>query len=307
MKKMIFLLATVISAAVSFAQDSLLIHSSGNVAFRNSTLKVDSIIFIPTIPDSLYLYESSTVAYKNSLLSVDSITFVKINSLGPTLDGYTYPTVTIGNQVWLAENLRTTKFNDGTPVTLVQDKDVWYNNKVNLSKLPFMCWPNNDSITYRANNYGAIYNWYVVKTGKICPIGWHVPSDAEWTTMEVFLQNNNYNFDGTVDTDNNRDTNNKIAKAIASTTGWAFSSTTGAAGNTDFPAYRNKSGFSGYPAGTRNFFGNYINVGAVGFWYTSTPSSTLLAQVRFINNSKILIESSSVNMEAGCSVRCIKD
>ena len=96
------------------------------------------------------------------------------------IDGNIYHTVIIGNQIWLAENLKTTKYNDGTPVSLVTDNTGW----INLST-PGYCWYDND-ITNR-ETYGALYNWYAVQTGKLCPKGWHVPSDAEWTVLTDFL------------------------------------------------------------------------------------------------------------------------
>jgi hypothetical protein len=97
------------------------------------------------------------------------------------IDGNEYGIVTIGNQIWMAENLRTTKFNDGTPIPLVTNHEAWY--KLNS---PGYCWYDNDEKKYR-DVYGALYNWYAVNTGKLCPKGWHVPSDAEWTELITFL------------------------------------------------------------------------------------------------------------------------
>ena len=97
------------------------------------------------------------------------------------VDGNTYKTVIIGTQVWMAENLKTTKYNDGIQIPLVTDPITW----INLKSAAY-CWYNNDLATNK-NIYGAIYNWLVVNTGKLCPIGWHVPSDTEWTTLTTFL------------------------------------------------------------------------------------------------------------------------
>lgn len=96
-------------------------------------------------------------------------------------DGNTYNMVTIGTQVWLKENLKTTKFNDGSSIPLITDNNQWKSLKSSG-----YCWYMNDM----ANNketYGALYNWYSVSTGKLCPIGWHVPSRTEWTTLIDFL------------------------------------------------------------------------------------------------------------------------
>jgi uncharacterized protein (TIGR02145 family) len=97
------------------------------------------------------------------------------------IDGTVYGTVNIGTQVWLTENLATTKYNNDTPISLVTDQTAWNN----LSSGAY-CWFNNDGPTYRITN-GALYNWHAVSTGKLCPAGWHVPTDAEWTTLITFL------------------------------------------------------------------------------------------------------------------------
>ena len=96
-------------------------------------------------------------------------------------DGYVYHTVTIGAQVWMVENLKTTKYNDGTAIPLVTDSTAWA-----ILTIPGYCWYNNDAVTYKAT-YGALYNWYAVNTGKLAPKGWHVPADAEWTKLITFL------------------------------------------------------------------------------------------------------------------------
>ena len=92
-------------------------------------------------------------------------------------DRNVYKTVIIGTQVWMAENLKTTKYKDGTAIPLVTDGNAWA-----ALSTPGYCWYNNDAATYE-DTYGVLYNWYTVNTGKLCPTGWHVPSDAEWTTI----------------------------------------------------------------------------------------------------------------------------
>lgn len=95
-------------------------------------------------------------------------------------DGNTYKTVLIGSQTWMAENLKTTKYNDGTSIPNVTDDKTWL-----ALKTPAYCWFNN-SISNK-DNYGAYYNWYVVGTGKLCPSGWRVPSEADWNVLSVLL------------------------------------------------------------------------------------------------------------------------
>src|SRR5664280_817425 len=165
-----------------------------------------------------------------------------VNTLGTTLgndmsfttlitdiDGNVYTSVIIGTQVWFIENLKTTKYNDNTSIPLVTDITAW-----SALSTPAYCWQNNDAAANKAT-YGALYNWYAVDAASnnnknICPTGWHVPSDSDWTTLENYLIANGYNFDNTT-------TGNKIAKALASETGWAASSVDGAVGNSDHPTY----------------------------------------------------------------------
>jgi len=93
-------------------------------------------------------------------------------------DGNTYSIVQIGTQLWMAENLRTTRYNDGTDIPL--KTEVW-----DITSVPAFTWPNNDKETY--GEYGALYNWYAVNTGKLCPKGWHIPSQSEWTSLVNYL------------------------------------------------------------------------------------------------------------------------
>jgi hypothetical protein len=91
------------------------------------------------------------------------------------IDGNIYKTVIIGNQIWMAENLRTTRLNDGKQILYVTDKLAW--SQLNI---PAYCWDNNIG-SENNRQYGALYNWYTVETGRLCPNGWHVPSDKTGT------------------------------------------------------------------------------------------------------------------------------
>jgi hypothetical protein len=100
-----------------------------------------------------------------SIAQTDSVT---------DIDGNTYSIIKIRNQIWMVENLRTTRLNDGIVIPLVENSNEW-----RLTSQPAYCWYNNDEKTNK-NLYGALYNWFAVQTGKLCPIGWHVPSDKVW-------------------------------------------------------------------------------------------------------------------------------
>ena len=97
------------------------------------------------------------------------------------IEGNVYNVVTIGTQVWMAENLKTTRFNDNSSIPQVTVTADWI-----VLTTPAYCWMLNDEVTYK-DLYGALYNWFAVNSGKLCPTGWHVPSDAEFMTLEEAL------------------------------------------------------------------------------------------------------------------------
>jgi uncharacterized protein (TIGR02145 family) len=226
------------------------------------------------------------------------------------IDGNVYDTVTIGTQVWMAENLKTTNYSDGTPIPLVNNTISW-DALTETSKA--YCWYNDD-IANKAT-YGALYTWAAAMNGAagtnnnpsgiqgVCPTGWHLPSDAEWTQMENYLADNGYNYDGT--TGGGSD---KIAKSLTSTSGWNSSSNTGAVGNTDYPAYRNKSGFTALPGGFRSTLGAFLNIDNFGYWWSTRESSTpAYCRSMGYDYSGETSEDNRTSKEIGMSVRCVKD
>jgi len=194
------------------------------------------------------------------------------------VDGNSYSTVTIGTQVWMAENLRTTKYKDNTAIPLVTDNTAWFN----LST-PGYCWYNNDAATYKGT-YGALYNWYTVNTGKLCPTGWHVPTDAEWTTLTTYLGGEG------------------IAGGKLKETGtshWLGPLNTGAT---------NTTGFTAVPGGSRAFFGAFDGgIRGIGDWWSSTESSTAGAWYRIMSNFLTSVDRSDSPKRSGLSVRCVRD
>ena len=221
-------------------------------------------------------------------------------------DGNIYNTVKIGTQTWMAENLKTTRYNDGSDIPLVTDSLTW----LNLSS-PGYCWYKNNESAYK-DLYGGLYNWYCIGTGNLCPDGWHVPTDAELTTLEIYLQNNGYNYDGIPDDDNNRSTNNKTAKALASATGWIMVSGTsgfeGVIGRPDYPDKRNASGFSALPASRRDYLARFLPDGYNCDLWCATESGVSTAYNRTMTWNQVdVIRYSAVDKKMGFSVRCIKD
>jgi uncharacterized protein (TIGR02145 family) len=207
------------------------------------------------------------------------------------IDGNQYNYIKIGTQVWMAENLRTTKFNDGTAIPLGTAN--WPEGS------PAYCWYNNDEATYKAT-YGALYNWSAVfmNGGKLCPTNWHVSTDDEWTTMENYLIANGYNYDGTT-------TGNKIAKSLAAKTDWTSSSVIGSVGNTDYPAKRNQTGFTALPGGYRSRSGTFYSIHDRGLWWSQLITSNWYRSIDY--NLREVTRLSDLPEDSGLSVRCVRD
>jgi uncharacterized protein (TIGR02145 family) len=190
-------------------------------------------------------------------------------------EGNVYHTVSIGTQVWLVENLKSTTYNDGTLIPYVEDNKAWANN---IS--PGYCWYNNDVTT--KTSYGALYNWYTVNTGKLCPSGWHVPNDAEWTILTTFL--------GGINT-----AGGKLKEA--GTTLW-ISPNTGAT---------NETGFTAIPGGARDATGPFFSMGYSCFLWSATELNVSDVLYRSLRNSSSEITRDSNYRIFGYSVRCLRD
>ncbi len=194
-------------------------------------------------------------------------------------DGNTYNTVTIGTQVWMLENLKTTHYRDGTEITY----NVW------SAGTEAYCWYGNDPAN--KDLYGAIYNNYAVTNAhNLCPSGWSVPSDADWTTLSAYLETNGYGYEGS---------GSDIAKSLASTSGWAADGTPGNVGNDQIT--NNASGFTGLPGGHRSPDGDFYNLTSyAGWWSTSNWNRSISSNVSTPNRG-------DADLNYGFSVRCIKD
>ena len=191
-------------------------------------------------------------------------------------DGNVYNTVIIGTQTWMVENLKTTKYNDGTTVLLVTDNNQWRNLNTDA-----YCWYNNDPDTYK-DPYGALYNWYAVNTGKLCPSGWHVPTHDEWTALTDYLG-------GGV-----------VAGGKLKESGILHWDSP----NVDAT---NETGFTGLPGGARQD-GGFMFLGISGSWWTSTEYNSSWAFERGLNYNSGSVFWVSFNPKTnGYSVRCLKD
>jgi uncharacterized protein (TIGR02145 family) len=221
------------------------------------------------------------------------------------IDGNVYKTVTIGTQTWMAENLRTTRYNDSTLIPLPFAKS----SEVIMA--PYVCTYKYTTNADTIKTYGRLYNWYALYTGKLCPKGWHIPTDAEWTTLTNYLTEHGYNYDGSAAATPAPGTTpeNMIGKALASSTGWLSSAIEGSVGNTDFPDKRNATGFTAFPGGARNEVGQFTQIGVAGYWWSFTESNTNTANAigRSLINSNYSLNAGTTSKTCGFSVRCVKD
>ncbi|MFL2626500.1 MAG: fibrobacter succinogenes major paralogous domain-containing protein [Flavobacteriaceae bacterium] len=232
---------------------------------------------------------------------IDFTTEESCNETGTVTDqdGNSYDYLCYGDQVWTVENAEMVTYRDGTPITQVTDQTEWANLTTGA-----WCYYNNDPTKPR------FYNWYAVMgmhdtdpntpNKEFAPEDWHVPSDTEWTTLENYLIANGYNYDGTT-------TGNKLAKSMASTTGWDFSTTAGAPGNDQ--SLNNSSGFNAFPEGDRLTNGSFILEGYNVFFWSSTGigSSSNSAWDRNLENINSGFYRNNNNWRNGFSVRFVRD
>lgn len=219
------------------------------------------------------IYKDGVKMYEQHISNVDSVVFKAAPDTIMDIDGNVYRTVTfnIGSlkMTWMADNLKTTKLNDGTPIDQVINVNARYQDGSNTGDYrmtPAYCWHMNQ--TYNKDIYGAMYNHLAIETGKLAPKGWHVASNAEWTLIENYLAtipaNNNDGvsvYDGTA---------LKVAKSMASQFTWSSTSAWQQIGNN--PNANNNSGLGLVACGYRDG-SSWGQVGANGFYWTSTVTT----------------------------------
>jgi len=183
-------------------------------------------------------------------------------------------TVTIGTQIWTLKNLDVTTYRNGDPIPQVQDPNAWANLTTGA-----WCYYNND--TANGTVYGKLYNWYAVNDPRgLAPVGYHVPSDSEWTTLTNFLGGESV-----------------AGGKMKATTLWN-SPNTGAT---------NSSGFTGFPGGLRGYLGPFYNIGNEGTWWSSSEYSAAYAWIRNLDYSTSLADRYYSFKNYGWSVRCLRD
>jgi uncharacterized protein (TIGR02145 family) len=194
------------------------------------------------------------------------------------IDGNVYNTVKIGDQVWMTQNLKTTRFYDNIRIPQVADNSAW----ANLTT-PGWCWYANDEFG-NGPVYGALYNWFAVSTDKLCPNGWHVPSEKEWIILSYYLGGDS------------------IASGKLKEVGADHWSTPNAGASNEF-------GFTALPGGYRTGLvaGSFRTKKYYGWWWTATETDEIGARARLLTYDASEIAAGSGLKKNGYSVRCVKD
>lgn len=188
-------------------------------------------------------------------------------------DGNVYSAVVIGHQEWFAENLKTTKYNNGTPIPNVTVATEW-------SQLTTGACCSYDNNINNVGTYGLLYNWRAVNSGKLCPAGWHVPTETEWAVLTDYLGG-------------------------ADKAGGKLKETGTRHWNSPNAGATNATGFTAIPGGYR--LHNSSEMGKCGRWWSATEYSSDFAWYQTLCNSNYSIVSGTIEKTLGFSVRCVKD
>jgi uncharacterized protein (TIGR02145 family) len=202
-------------------------------------------------------------------------------------EGNVYKTIGIGSQIWMAENLKTTRYRNGDLIGTTNPST----QDISGENTPRYQWAYNDDES-NAAIYGRLYTWHAVTDSRnVCPAGWHVPTDSEWTILTGYLLNNCYGYSGNERT---------YIETSMVTSSWILGYCVCHTGN-------NSSGFTALQSGYREHLnGNFYHVGVDCWWWSSTEYSAADAYYRLIDNSSI-VNSHYDNKQLGFSVRCLKD
>jgi uncharacterized protein (TIGR02145 family) len=212
------------------------------------------------------------------LLVNTSVLSQQYGSLKDPRDSKVYKTVKIGEQVWMAQNLDVSTFNNGDPIPQALSSEEW--RQADKNKQPAWCYYWNDKSLSR--KYGKLYNWYAVADPRgLAPKGFHIPTDSDWRKLYAFL--------GGIET---------AGYKLKNKTGWLDD------GNGD-----NSVGFYGLAAGQRGDLGDcdFVSLGLSSFWWSTTEFKKDYAKVAFLFSYSKMVEHVPFSKGRGFSVRCIKN
>lgn len=241
------------------------------------------------------------------LNAIHSITFIENGgefvcgvSTITDIDGNVYNTVLIGEQCWMKENLKTTKYRNNTPIEYPgSDNSAWQNNTTGA-----YAWYEND-ISWK-DSYGALYNWHAVNNANgLCPTGWHMSSDTEWTQLVDYVAAQGFP---------NSNVSNGAGNALKSCRK-LNSPLGGDCITNEHPRWESHGihhgidmfGFSALPGGIRYANGGFYNIGSHSLWWSSTEHSSASAWYRFVSFDSGSVNRSNFSNTYGFSVRCLRD
>ncbi|MFT3911939.1 MAG: fibrobacter succinogenes major paralogous domain-containing protein [Ferruginibacter sp.] len=231
---------------------------------------------IKSFPGSITTLFSLLLFVAGCEKKLDNHTTNTTNGTVTDIDGNIYNTVTIGTQVWMTSNLKTTRLNDGTTIPHVTDATNW-----SYLSTPALC--DYDNLPVNASTYGKLYNWYAVNTGLLAPVGWHVPTDAEWLALENYLGND--------------DVMGGKLKETGSAH-WQLPNT----------AATNETGFTALPGGSRYSTGSFYSLTYDGYFWTSTTGTDIsYAYYHWVDFNLGSVYRTEDYKTDGISVRCVKD
>ena len=252
---------------------------------EDSMIKISMIFFVlimASVPggaqtDTMYIYQTGSPVYKRAVSTIDSVIFYKAQGTVTDIEGNIYKTLMIGTQIWMVENLKVRHYRNGDPIPNVRDTTLWGSVTTGA-----YAWYNNDSAGY--TSYGILYNWFAATDSRrIAPEGWHVPTDAEWTTLVIYLGG-------------------------AAISGGKMKETGTLHWNNPNTGATNESGFTAIPAGYRyTDNGSFRQVGSDSDWWSATAVDITYAWFRNIYFNAASSGRYYYNKQNGFSIRCVMD
>ena len=259
----------------STTQNPTILDSKKSIGSGSSTfsLNISGLTKLTTYYIRAYATNNIGISYGNQI----SVTTTDVDlSKVIDIDGNEYATIKIGNQLWMASNLKTTRYRNGDPIVNMTNYTVW----VTLTSGAYCDY---DNLTSNGTTYGHLYNWYAVNDSRnIAPTGWHIPTDAEWDVLVAFLGGPS------------------VAGGKMKETGTSHWMPTNYGAT-------NESGFTALPGGGSNTQG--WNINTYGYWWSSTEYNSTKAWFRYIykDDTNIVRTYDNSSKTLGYSVRCIKD
>jgi len=292
----VFSIIILIAPLVSYAGECGDVDNNGSVSILDITYLISYLYMGGPPPYSIDMSDVNNDGGLNILDITRLVNYLYLGGQQPTcgcgiltdIDGNTYKTIVIGDQCWMAENLEVTHYRNGDNIPRVTDPDTWRY----LTTGARCEYDDNPAFV---PVYGRLYNWYaMIDTRNIAPEGWHVPSDAEWKQLEMYLGMSQEEAD---QEGGYRGTDEGGRLKDAGFLYW-YSPNTGAT---------NETGFTGLPGGYRSNGGSYATLYSSGLFWTSTEALSISAWFRHLYYKSAGVSRDDLNKECGFSVRCVKD